>query len=136
MEFNDKEIIDVLKDLGALKLQVSLHETSNKELYDRVGRLEKTTERADEVVKSIKCSVDEMKSSVNTALSSFSEQLKKLQLDPGENWKLAKRTILTSIVTFLVVGALGALAFAYFAQNYENKYQQQINELKQELGKG
>lgn len=133
MEVSNKEIIDALKDLGAIKFQTSSHESSIKELYGRVTVQERLSDRADEAVKRIECSVDEMKASVNTALSSFSAELKKLQLDPGENWKALKKTIVSVIVTFLVTGALGAVAFSYFAQNYGNKYQQEINQLKQEI---
>lgn len=130
----------LLQEIGALKLQVSLHETSNKELYDRVGKLERTLDRTDEVVKNIKCSIDEMKSSVNTALSSFSDQLKKLQLDPGENWKLMKRTIITSVVSGIVAIVLGVAGAAYLSQQYQDKisniqtqYQLEIDNLKNAL---
>lgn len=128
------------QELGAIKLQVSLHETSNKELYDRVGKLERITDRMDEGWKYIKCSIDEMKISVSTALDSFSDQLKKLQLEPGENWKLSKRTILTSVLSGVVVIALGVAGYAFLQQKYEDKisqiqyqYQQEINNLKLEM---
>ena len=48
------------QEIGALKLQVSLHETSNKELYKRVGELERITDRMDEGWKNIKCSIDDI----------------------------------------------------------------------------
>ena len=128
------------QEIGALKLQVSLHETSNKELYKRVGELERITDRMDEGWKNIKCSIDEMKTSVNSALESFSDQLKKLQLKPGENWDLSKRTILTSVLSGLVVIALGVAGYAFLQQKYEDKitnmqiqYQQEINNLKLEM---
>lgn len=133
MEITEKEIIEAFKDQGAMKLQLSLHEVSTKELYDRVGKLEVNATRTDEGFKSLKCSIDEMKISVNATLNSFSAELKKLQLDPGENWKALKKTIISVIVTFLVTGALGAMVFSYFAQNYGKEYQQEINQLKQEI---
>lgn len=141
MEISEKEIIEAFKDQGAMKLQLGLHEISTKELYDRVGKLEVISTRTDEGFKSIKCSVDKMEVSVSTALSSFADQLKKLQLDPGENWKLMKRTIITSVVSGVVAIVLGVLGAAYLSQQYQDKinnmqmkYQSEIDNLKNAIG--
>ena len=130
----------LLQKLGAIELQVNLHEASIKELYGRTSILERTIDRMDEGWKNIKCSIDDMKLSVNTALSSFSDQLKKLQLKPGENWDLSKRTILTSILSGVVVIALGVAGYAFMQQKYADKisnmqiqYQNEIYNLKYEI---
>lgn len=101
----------ILQELGAIRLQVSLHESSVKELYDRTTKLERFMDRSDEVTRNIKASIDEMKLTINNSLDKFSEQIKELQFEPAKDWKSLRATIISVIVTTLVTGALGVFAY-------------------------
>lgn len=153
MQIDDKLLIDAIQQIGMVKQLADSHEISIKELFGRMGNQEKISVRSEEVVKNIKCSIDEvkvsineMKVSLNRTLESAQKNIRDLEREPVENWKHAKKTAIGAIVSLVIAAVIGVFSAVTVSKNnqeiatvkhqYElqlDKYQDELKEIKLQL---
>lgn len=116
MDEAEKILIDgILKRVGRLEERVNEHHELG--IPAKVEAIDERVEKVEKTVKEIHAltrSVDSLARSVETMLKEQQKQQKDIDLlknEPGEQWKTAKKTVLTTAIGAVTSAVITALIF-------------------------